>query len=228
MTNTKVAINFGHCAEHYRGGDWANQMRGEDHARWLCSALELYRFRCPGLSPRHFFVSITGWPGWPDVDVQQNNLERDWYWEAFRWSRFVTMAQNPGHQQGAAWTIRLGLECAGKLGYDCLIHTCEDIFPTPDAVATMLEHLTVGGYEYVGQAWSPGQVNAQFFGCQVGRLAGLFDPCAVWQDGSGPCLERYLGQLLEGRAVARLELGRLYRHTHDWPEWRRWCKEVGL
>jgi hypothetical protein len=224
----RVAVNLAHCAEHYRGGDGINRLHGAAHAEWLARAVTVYR----GLMARELeswyqtdlFVAVTGWPGWPDVEVSPGNPERDWYWQALGRSRFVTMNHNPGHQQGAAWCIRLGLEAAGKLGYDFLVHAAEDVLPFAGTLPRLAQ-LLAEGYDYAGQSWNSEELSSQFFACRVPWLAGLFDPGQV---GPGNHIERYLGRLHQGRAVCRLPEHSLYRHTHDWDEYRRWLAEGSL
>lgn len=212
----RVVISFGHCAEHYKGGDGLGRMHGADHSRWLALAMDFYRRHCP--PEWDLQAAITGWPGWPAVETSPGNPERDWYWQALRSGRFITMAENPGHQRGAAWTIRLGLEAAGWLGYDCLVHTAEDVLPDAGGIRSLLEHLQ-GGTCYAGQAWGRNQdeLCSQFFACRVAVLASTFDPAEVHNDFP---LECYLAKILSGRRVAVVRAN--YHHTHSPGEWSAW------
>lgn len=216
-----VVLNIGYCNEHFKGGDGINQMRGEEHARWLLEAVRLYAMQTPECWP--IYVSITGFRGWPSVEISAANPERDVLWKVFHHPRvrFVTMDNNPGHQVGAAWCIRLGLEAAGKGDYSYMIHTAEDVVPHAGALDGIAFQLAAGA-EYVGEVWGEGkdELNSQFFGCRTGHLGALFDPPQVRAHGH---VERYLRKLLRDDQVCFIE--RLYRTTHDFGQWCRWARE---
>lgn len=215
-----LVFNVSFCCDHYKGGDRINQLPGQEHAEWLEEQIDLLQRICA----HPILVSMTGFRGWPEVETSQSNRERDVLWRIFARPnvRLVTMAANPGHQAGAAWCIRLGLEAAGKLDYDCLIHTAEDVVPNQGAFERM-KSLLEKGYEYVGERWGVNQdeANAQFFGCRVPRLAGLFDPGKLGEYGH---IERYLRSLLLDGMCCWTDS--LYRSTHDHTTWRRWADEL--
>jgi hypothetical protein len=217
-----LVVNIGYCQEHFKGGDRINQMHGQLHAEWLEQCVLMWEELCD--CP--VFVSMTGFTGWPEVENSATSNERDVLWRIFGRPRvrFVTMAANPGHQVGAAWCIRLGLEAAGKLGYAYMIHTAEDVVPSRDALLVIRQWLEVNGSSYVGEHWGVDEgrdeCSSQFFGCDVGKLCGPFDPPAVSGHGH---LEAYLRHLLPtGCAWVRA----MYRSTHDFSEWQKWRREL--
>ena len=208
-------INVSYCNHHYKGGDFLAWGDGAEHAEWLEQCVRHLALS----SPLPVMVSMTGFLGWPEVPAGR---ERDALWRANKMARFVTMAANPGHQVGASWCIRLGLEAAGKLGYDCLVHTAEDVVPHKGVIEQMLHDLEEGA-EYAGARWGIHQdeANAQFFACRVPYLAGIWDPTAIPRHDH---IERYLMDLLEGKKICWT--GTWYRHTHDFSQWRQWAEEV--
>lgn len=215
---TIVSISF--CATHHKGADpdVAWRLPGQEHWEWLEQACDLYLSL--GLP---VIVAATGFPGMLDVEVRPGNLERDVAWRVFSKTRaIVGHAHNPGHQGGAATCIRLGLECASKLGYDLLIHTAEDVVPQRHAVADMIDALDALGNDYAGSIWGPArdQRNAQFFGCRVQALVGAWDAGKV---GSFGCIESYLEHLL--RDKVQWHSDNLYRSTHDHSVWNQWRAE---
>lgn len=221
----RVAVNLAYCCQHFKGGDGIGTLPGAEHAEWLEQAVGFYHERaCKELFLQGYsfdlFVSITGFPGWTEIAAGR---ERDALWRTFKYARFVTMNPNPGHQVGAAWCIRLGLEVAGKLGYDCLIHAAEDVIPGPGVLREMVKVLAESDYEYVGEAWGPerDELNTQFFACKVPWLAGNFDPTKVPAHGH---IERYMATLLRQRKVYRRPFA--YAHTHDYSDWQRRVKGV--
>lgn len=220
----KVAVNLAWTASHFKGGDSINRQDGALHAEWLEQAVDFYRRLAErALIDLHshewgLFVSVTGFQGWPEVDAGR---ERDALWRAFGRSRFVTMVANPGHQVGAAWCIRLGLEAAGKLGYDYMLHTAEDVIPGPGVLGEMVDALKDA--EYAGEAWGPerNELNTQFFACRVPYLAGVFDPTKVPEHGH---IEKYMAALLTQRKKCLRQFP--YAHTHDYADWQRRIKAV--
>lgn len=215
-----AAVNLSFCAEHFKGGDGLNRQSGEEHWRWLEEAVYLYERLCDW----PIFCSITGFPGFEAVENAVGNHERDVLWRIFDRPRvrLVTMAANPGHQVGAAWCIRLGLEAAAKTGIDYLLHTAEDVVPSPTFVTEAMRFLEQGA-RYVGEEWGEerNQLNSQFFACRTHALCGTFDPCQV---GGIGCLEAYLRQQVPQEDTVFFR-GH-YRTTHNYAEWQRWVKET--
>src|SRR6185312_4318638 len=125
MPNTVVNISF--CGDHYKGGDGINRQHGQQHWEWLEECILLVEKLCSW----PIFCSITGYRGFEQVEQSAGNSERDVLWRIFARPRvrLVTMAANPGHQVGAGWCIRLGLEAAAKTGYEFMVHMAEDIVP---------------------------------------------------------------------------------------------------
>jgi hypothetical protein len=216
----RVIVNISFCCEHRKGGDLVHPMNGQEHAEWLddCCVWWLKH------TPWPLFVSMTGFRGWPEVPNAPGYFERDVLWRCFGRERvrFVPMAANPGHQVGAAWCIRLGLEAAGKLGYDYLIHTAEDVLPYKWAPRELIGLLNQTEAEFVDERWGVNrdECNAQFFACRVPYLAGVFDPTAIPRHDH---LEAYLRDILKDKKIAHCEPS--YRTTHDFAEWKRWVEE---
>ncbi len=213
----RTLVSISYCASHHKGADpdVAPRLDGAEHAEWLQDAVGFYAALLP---TAEIAVAATAFPGILDVPAGR---ERDAYWTIIKCGvLLVTTSHNPGHQVGAALAIRLGLEAAGKLGFDFLVHTAEDVIPGEGALQEMLTALASEA-DYAGSEWhaGPGQVNAQFFACRTQALVARWDACAVTGDG---CIERYLGRLLEGRPKCLREWP--YRHTHDRAEWQRWAR----
>lgn len=226
--NGRAVINIGFCADHYKGGDGRDRQHGQTHWEWLEQAIELL-FDITMLE-LPIFVSITGFRGFESVLAAPGNQERDVLWRIFSrpYVRLITMADNPGHQVGAAWCIRLGLEAAHKLHYDYMIQTAEDVVPTRGAIEQMIGQLQRGA-EFISEEWGEAHedCSAQFFACRTRFLGAKFDPCAVNAHGH---IERYLRVLLEGKRVVKpggcgLQWGTIYRTTHDMAQWQRWAQE---
>lgn len=215
----RVAINLAYCQDHHKGGDRSGTLPGALHARWLEDAVQFYTdlaFRelaSRGHRPS-LIVSATGFKGWPEVESGE---ERNALWQVLGAAYFVSMAANPGHQVGAAWCIRLGIEAATHLGFDGMIHTAEDVIPEPEVLARMVERLA-RGCEYVGEAWGPDrkELNCQFFGCRPQDMMPRdWDPTQLPRHG---CIERYMAHFLEGRPTCRERFE--YAHTHDYAVWK--------
>jgi hypothetical protein len=219
----KVLVNISWCASHHKGAnswDGAQRLHGETHARWLEQAVDFY-------AGQNFpvIVSCTDWRGILNADVSPGNHERDVLWRVLKKAPIIGMADNPGHQVGAALCIRQGLEAAGKWEYPLLIHTAEDVLPRPGMLDEMLQALD-DGCDYSGTHWgsSPPGYNSQFFACRVQALVPYWDSCRVPEQHH---LEGYLKHLLEGRP-AWLGAER-YFHTHDYALWQAELKkEYGL
>lgn len=228
--NAVVSVSY--CNAHVKGAaPWAGGTRldGALHARWLEEACGLYLdgvrsddghlYEVPAV-----VIVSTAFDGILHVEAGE---ERDALWRcARRGVGIMGDAANPNHQVGAALCLRLGLEYAGKLGHDYLVHTAEDVLPRPGALAAVL-HALADGSEYAGYAWGVGTpaegLNAQFFACRVPYLAGKFDPAAV--TGAGH-IEGYLRDLLAGKKLWLAVAPEVrYRHTHDYEEWKRWKGE---
>lgn len=221
MSKTLVSISF--YAGHAKGGDNIGYLDGALHAEWLENAVEFWNAECfaqrivAGLWD--VMVACTGFGGILNIEAGR---ERDAYWRIFPKTWIVGVSNNPGHQVGAALTIRLGLETAAKLGYDYLVHTAEDVIPKRGALAMMIATLD-RGYDYVGERWGPqqDQLNSQFFACRAQALVPTWDACAVTGHG---CIERYLMAQMAGKRIHTNFVGKLYTHTHDYEDWQRCIK----
>ncbi len=214
-----VLVSISYCAMHGKGRDpdVAPRLHGETHARWLLDAVNYYLIAFP-----YIVVSATAWPGILNVENSTSSCERDVMWEVARRAVILGVPDNPGHAVGAALCIRQGLEAAGKWGYDCLLHTAEDIVPGPLVVARMVAAIE-GGAEYVGGRWGVAQdeLNTQFFACRPGWLCSQWDSCRVPSYGT---IERYMATLLEGKPKHLLDEG-YYLHTHDYETWQLWINK---
>ena len=129
------------------------------------------------------------------------------------------MADNPGHQHGAAECIRLGMEYGAKCGHDFMIHTSEDVIPKEGALALMARELREG-YDYVGGHWEYADniLCSQFFGLRCSSIVAVFDPYRCCDYGY---LETYLWHHLQhGMRLSRYE-PYLYLHSHDYDTWKR-------
>ncbi len=211
----RAFVNVAWCGEHRKGNENNHPCDPAGHAEWLLECVrDLVAVQC-----HRVVVSMTGFPGMVRVPAGR---ERDALWQVSRYATLVGVADNPGHQAGAAWCIRQGLEFGGKLGFDYMVHTAEDIVLKKDDVRWVVERLRDGA-DYVGAAWGPGrdELSSQFFGCRVPHLAAVFDPGKV---AAHSHLERYLAHELAGKNVVRVDLP--YRHTHDITEWRRFLAEA--
>jgi hypothetical protein len=236
----KVLVNVSWCGEHWKGGNLTSvpQLPGEvvltgpAHAEWLERALRLLRAEMP--SEWELAVSATGFPG----ICQAEPGEQAALWRAFPLARWVTMAENPGHQPGAAWNIRQGLKCAEALGCVYMIHTAEDVLPRPGTMTRLVQALEEGRLDYAGTGWRAGvpghdgaavsgdgstDLNAQFFACRVAALVGRYDPRDVEKDGS---VEKHLARLLDRRPKL-VEDTLSYETTHDDEEWRAFAARRG-
>lgn len=216
---TRAFINVAFNADHRKGGDFNEPCDAAGHWYWLYECVKDLD-GCGRWSGAHpVVVSMTAFPGHLMVPAGR---ERDAMWQCMRHARFVSVPHQPGHQEGAATCIRLGLEYGGKTGFDFMVHTAEDIV-LPLGVVTGVLAALEGGADYVGAAWGPdkNELSSQFFACRVQALVGTFDPGQVLRHG---WLERYLAHQLAGKAVCRVDYP--YRHTHDYQEWRRFLKEA--
>lgn len=215
-----AVVNIGFCASHRKGGESGSLLDEAAHWEWLEAACDwwLARNRSCGV-----VVSTTGFRGPLHVGAGR---ARDALWRVMSGVDVVGDAANPSHQVGAGLTVRLGLEYAGKIGFDYVVHTAEDVLPREGVVGAMLRALE-GGAEYAGDAWGVGTpaegLNAQFFACRVPYLAGRWDAAAI--PGSGH-IEGYLRDLLRGKRLWLADRPESrYRHTHDAAEWKRWADE---
>ena len=224
----KTLISISYCAEHYKGGDRINRMNGQRHAEWLAAAVALYDDIAPVEVYLNYdddfdiIVSCTGFPGILNVEQTPDSCERDVMWDVINGVKcIVSVPDNPGHQVGAALCIRMGLEAAHKWGYECLIHTAEDVVPRRGALAGMVRAIKEG-VSYAGEMWGVEQdeLNSQFFACRVNDLVGPWDACAVPGHGH---IERYLRDLLADRQkyLKRDQ----YRTCHDFAQFRQWVQE---
>lgn len=217
----KVAISISYCQSHAKGGNPpdCSFIPGHLHARMLSRTVDYLRNQSltfsadDRFSVQQIIICATAFPGITHIHTSPDAPEREYLWDVFRKTRFVTMADNPGHQGGAQWAIRMGIEAASKLGCDFLIHTAEDILPYPGALKEMLRKLIEEEADYVGELWgvNKDELNAQFFGCRLSWFASAFDGGGM----NGRWTEKYMADLVRGhgRKVATVE--RLYYHTHD-------------
>lgn len=217
----KALISVSFCCAHFKGGDGINQMHGEEHWRWLEECLDHLRatYNLP------LIVACTGYPGILDVNNSPDDCSRDVAWRIIaKGIPIMGTVHNPGHQVGAAQCIRIGLEYAAKCGYDYLIHTAEDVMPQPGTIAEMIRSLEEG-YAYAGQRWgheTGAYLNAQFFGCRVSALVGVWDACRVSE------FQHIEGMLraMIGQQSCRYLPDPVYQTTHQFAEWRSWREAV--
>jgi hypothetical protein len=220
MSAARAAVAVTFCATHAKGGNDIGHLPSQEHYEWLEDAVNLYR--AAGL---HAVVCMTGFPGIMEVPISATDYSRDVLWRVYaRGVPVVSSAANPGHQHGAAFTIRMALEYAGKCDFGHLIVTAEDVMPRPGAVGRMLDALEQGA-DYAGEIWGVhrDEANAQFWACRVQALVPAWDHCRATERG---WIERYLKHLLRGRPC-RWFAESLYQHTHDKGLWTRWRDEQG-
>jgi hypothetical protein len=208
-------INVSFCSSHRKGGDAPESpfLDGELHWRWLEEALVFLESQAPW----DIFVSVIGFTGF-------EHHKHTAIWRIFDRDavRLLFSPANPGHQQGAALAIWLGLEAAHHLDYKYMVHTAEDIVPDPGAMMKMVEWMDGSHVDYIGEAWgwSRTELSAQFFACRVEALRPVFDPGQVLAHGY---IERYLRDKLANNPKEFTE--NMFRHTHSFEEWQRWTKE---
>jgi hypothetical protein len=121
------------------------------------------------------------------------------------------MTDNPGHQYGACWTIRMAIEAASKMGMDYLIHTAEDLVVRPGLLPELVKQMERESSDYIGERWGTNkdELNSQFFGCRIGVFATIFDGAGLGDRWN----ERYMADLMRNRRIS--EIDRVYLHTHD-------------
>ncbi len=188
----ETVINVSFCAAHRKTG--IDNLPGQLHAEWLEKCVD-HLIDTTGLP---VVVSITCWPGLCNVETSESSKERDVMWRIYAKTRFMTMPHDTGHQLGAAWNIRQGIEFANKLGYKYMIQTAEDCVPKPGSIPKIIK-LLEEGHDYVGRRGSGDpntEVNSEFFGCRVDALFGPFDPSLL---GWGGKLELYFCDLFRGK-----------------------------
>lgn len=177
--------------------------------------------------PWPILVSMTGWPGMMYVESSPTNLERDWYWRTFALARMVGISDNPGHQQGAGWCIRQGVEAAHYMGCKYMIHTAEDVIfnKMPDgkyAGAYLVDQLRAG-HDYAGMVWGyhDEHLNSQVFACRVDALVSVYDPRVL---NGEQHTEWYLHSIMSSK---RMWTGPpLYYHTHNYEEWKKYLLDI--
>lgn len=219
-----VLINVSYCQSH-RKRPRDERLDGVLHALWLEECVRHLRTLSFSV-----VVSATCWPGLCAIEPE----ERAVLWRVLDLAPMMTMPEL-GHQDGAAWNICQGLEFAHMQRFRYMIHTAEDIVVSGDVLRQVVD-LLHEGYAYVGSG-RDGIVherpihglNSQFFGCEVSRLYGSFDP--KWLGNTkkemlrdGGTLEEVLKKAV-GDDEAYLfpvegERHDHYGHTHDYRQWR--------
>lgn len=219
----KTCINLSFNADH-RKADGSCSIDAHEHWKMLESTVEYLRdlAAITQLFPWPVIISMTGFPGIMQIEARDDRPTRHVVWSLFKTCRFVTMRENPGHQQGAMWGIRMGVEAADKLGFDSMIHSAEDVLPHPGAIEDVVRRLEHGA-RYVGEKWghSAEHLNAQFFGCNVRWFSENFDVAGL----AGMHTEWYLSSLLEKDFGFVDPISRCYDHTHDPAEYQRMLLE---
>lgn len=213
---SEALVNVSYCQSHRKHG--TPDLPGQLHAEWLEQCVN--HLLDSGLP---VIVSATCWPGLCNVEMSPASVERRVLWRVFNKVRFLTMP-DAGHQVGAAWNVRQGVEFALENGYRHMVHTAEDIVVTHEIVREVIDLLR-GGFDYVGSDWSPGrqELNTQFFGCAVDALRG-FNPSSQFRDNM---LECCLYDLLAGAKKYLWPRNRpLYFHTHDYGDWSEALRKV--
>jgi hypothetical protein len=226
-----VIVNVSYCQSH-RKRPRDERLDGLLHALWLEECVGY--LRAFGLSA---VVSVTCWPGLCAVKSD----ERAVLWRVLDLAQMMTMPEL-GHQEGAAWNICQGLEFAHKWNFRYMIHTAEDVVVSHETLRQVID-LLHQGCVYVGSDWD-GVVherpvhglNSQFFGCDVSRLYGSFDP--KWLSSTkeemlrdGGTLEEVLRKAVgDGRTYLFPVEGERhgpYEHTHDCHQWRLLMRRIG-
>lgn len=215
-----VLVNVSYCQAHrkHMAGAVA-ELPGQLHAEWLEKCVN--HLLASGLP---VIVSATGWPGLCNVEISPLSVERVVLWRVFNKVRFMTMP-DAGHQLGAAWNVRQGLEFALTNHYPYMIHTAEDVVVTHKALHDIADALRRGS-EYVGGDWTPGleELNTQHFGCKVEPLMHRLDPARL---AGGGQLEKYFYDLLRDRPKLLWEGDRPYGTTHYYDEWLAGMRAIG-
>lgn len=212
----KAAFSVSYNGAHNKGGDpgSSGQLPGHVHARMLRDTCLYLKRECDW----PIIVGATSFPGILRIETTPDEPEREYIWDVFKLARIVSIPGNPGHQSGACWSIRMGVEAASKLGIDYLIHTAEDVVPNPGICREMVAQMQREGSDYCGEPWGHNhdELNAQFFGCRVEWFATYFDGAGV----GGQWTERYMADLVYGHNRKTSLIERVYLHTHDADEHR--------
>jgi hypothetical protein len=214
---TNCIVNVSYCC--YRK---VPEISRSEHARWLHHTVSWLR----GEVDWPIVVSMIGWNG---MIRMADDEERRWMMRTWRLARFTGVSEHLDHQGGAGTAIHMGLVAAEALGAPFLVHTAEDILPTPGALDNIHLKLEFGA-DYVGAKWGhKGEfLNAQFFGCRRSVLARGWDAGTLT---GAHHTEMHLRECFEGAAIE--PEGQIhpdmsacrYNHTHDWALFQTWLEQ---
>lgn len=158
---SRVALSFSYDGLHRKSNGWLDPIK---HLQMLIAAIDAAN---PN-GEHDVIVSAISFDIW-----NMPEYERMLAWEVYKRARLV-LSRNAaeGHQNGAAWSIRMATEGAAALGSEYLIHLAEDTLMIPDFVEYFLEQLE--DTDYVGTYWLDTEsLNTQVFGCRVKAFADL-------------------------------------------------------
>lgn len=156
-----VALSFSYDGLHRKSNGWLDPIK---HLQMLIAAIDAANPK----GEHDVIVSAISFDIW-----NMPEYERMLAWEVYKRARLV-LSRNAaeGHQNGAAWAIRMATEGAAALGAEYLIHLAEDTLMIPDFVEYFVEQLE--DTDYVGTYWLDTEsLNTQVFGCRVKVFADL-------------------------------------------------------
>ncbi len=209
-------ISISYCGDHRKGD--GQVLSGQSHAQMLADCVDYLTHETgwPVLVVATGFRGHSPWQVYPPDLIELGLL-----WEVWRKARWVTIPENPGYLEGANWIIRGAVEAAHALGYDIILHTCEDVIPFRGVARQYVQRLVDEKSVYAGGPWKDGAVSTQFFAASVPFLYERFEA----RPASGLPPEPYLKSLLDGQMTSVVG-ERLYHHTHTPAEHRRLLQEV--
>jgi predicted O-methyltransferase YrrM len=152
--DNEVLIALSYCGSHQKSN---TTVRPREHMQCLLACLKQYKKYPLIISAIQFFTNL------------RDDEERILSWEIHKRAKIITTAENPGHQPGAAWTIRLALEYAVAMGFEYLFFSADDIiFYNPDKVERTLARMKEQNLGYIGTVWEVQEsLNAQVFCIRV-------------------------------------------------------------
>jgi hypothetical protein len=206
----KILVAFSYCGEHIKSV--IGRIDALNHMKCLMACMD----NVNNDNKYPMLVSATKF----SIDNRNEN-ERMLSWELLKKATVISTNDNPGHQQGACWTVRYAMEFAGYMGYDYMFYTADDIvFDNPTVVEDTITTMIENELGYIGSTWGGGgDLSTQIFGIKVSDFVDiekrmfLFNPIVFISHGS--LLEQYMFHVIKNYGIKHKIYKIRYFHNHN-------------
>lgn len=110
----KTLVALSYCGDHIKS--IVGSINALEHVKMLIEAAKLYGTYPILITATRFSI----------MDIPEED-ERNLAWNIYKYATVVSLRENPGHQNGACWCIRMALEYADEMGYEYLFYSSDDV-----------------------------------------------------------------------------------------------------